>query len=319
MRIFIVLFLFLTSCYRASVHIEPVLPPAIHPKEIFRETRVPLLLPEEFSLAPFPKLLPEEEIMDWGKEYKIGLVFADDFDLYRAITSFKRALVLLPCHLKERRREIEYCIALSYYLGKKYGEVVYEVESTDLMAIDDQFPAFFDVLVILYDSYNKLGRCKERDHILSLIEKRDSCLGEKLHLYQEISSADFSQLAEKKNGSLNELLSLYRREAKSVRRAEALNMICPGLGYWYVGQKQTAITAFLINGLFIGASVAFFENNNIPAGIITLSLESGWYLGGIYGAGLAAKYYNEKVYEQNFSRFCAKEKIYPLMLLRYCF
>lgn len=76
----------------------------------------------------------------------------------------------------------------------------------------------------------------------------------------------------------------YEKHAKSIKTAQCLNAVLPGAGYWYIGQKQTAVTALLVNSLFIGAASYFFVDGNIPAGVITLSLESGWYFGGIYGA-----------------------------------
>lgn len=317
----IVLIIALSSCYRASTTLDPCAITPTHPKEFARETRTCFPLPENFSKSPFQPLSCQELNEDWGKEYKIGLSFASDFDLYRAITAFKRALVLLPLDRKERKLELEYAVALSYYLGKKYGETIFEVESTDLACVDQTFPAFGDLLVILYDSYAKLGREAEKNHILSLIEKEDPYKGEKLHLYQSLSCVDFQMLDEyaKKKISVENLLCCYRNEAKSVRKAEWLNAMLPGAGYWYVGQKETAVTAFLINSLFIGAAVVFIHHNNGPAALITLSLESGWYFGGIYGAGLAAKYYNERLYERCFEKVGEKEKLFPLMMLKYSF
>ncbi len=320
-RYLLVFLLLFSSCYRASRDIEPNFEALAHPREIAKENRTPLVLPTDFSLSPFPPLTAEEQREDWGKEYKIALSFAADFDLYRAITAFKRALVLLPNQNKERREEIEYTIALSYYLGKKYGEAIYEVESGSLVFIDEHFPAFADLLVILYDSYDHLGREKEREHILSLIEKEDAFKGERLHLYESLSSANFPELerSAKKKASVENLLCGYRREAKSVGRAELLNAVLPGAGYWYVGQKETAVTAFLINSLFIGAAVIFIHHGNGPAALITLSLESGWYFGGIYGGGLAAKYYNERLYERCVEKMAGREKLFPLMMIRYSF
>lgn len=317
----LLILLLFTSCFRVSPQIEPCITAPKHPKEVMREKRCVFSFPENFSKSPFPCLSGDEVCQDWGKEYLMALSFAEDFDLYRAITNFKRALFLLPEEKKERRMEIEYMIALSYYLGKKYVEVIYEIQSTELVGADYCFPAFSDLLLILYDSYDKMGKLNERDHILSIIESSDCEKGEKLFLLKALSSADFPKLEifAKKKASIDSLLCCYEQSAKSVRKAEFLNAVLPGAGYLYVGQKQTAITAFLINSLFIGAAVAFFENGYNAAGIITLSLESGWYFGGIYGAGLAAKYYNERLYESCVERVATNEGLFPIMMLRYSF
>ena len=38
--------------------------------------------------------------------------------------------------------------------------------------------------------------------------------------------------------------------------------------------------------------------SSLVAGIFTASLEAGWYLGGINGAGLSAKIYNDRLYSE---------------------
>lgn len=309
---------FVTGCtYRVPNRIEPILQAPPHPKEIQRERRISFPLPEDFSCSPFPALSEAEKKEDWGKEYFIALSFADDFDLYRAITGFKRALCLIPPELNERRREILYTTALAYYLGKKYQEVIYSIESTELIQVDESFPAFSDLLIILYDSYQQMGKCDHAAHVLSLITNHDPEQGRKLTLLGMIKQADFDELCQ--NASFEKIYRGYRKEAKSIRKAQALNALLPGAGYWYVGMKQTAVTAFLINSLFIGAGTTFLCNKNYAAGIITLSLEGGWYFGGICGAGLAAKSYNEQLYCRFADKLTQREELFPVMMLNYSF
>lgn len=309
---------FVTSCYyRVPNEIEPSVVAPPHPREVQREQRVWMNLPQDFSVSPFSPLTDEERSNDWGKEYIIALAFAEDFDLYRAITGFKRALCLLPYTSGERRFEIEYAIALSYYLGRKYKDVVYTVESTDLATVDSTFPAYNDLLLILYDSYDQEGKCSHAEHILQLIEQEDEGQARKLTLLSVIRRADFDELCEEYDYST--IVCGYHREAKSVRKAQMLNAMLPGAGYWYVGMRETAVTATLINALFIGAAVHFFNNGNTAAGIITLSFEGGWYFGGICGAGLAAKQYNEQLYCKYADKITSREEVFPLMMLKYTF
>ena len=90
-------------------------------------------------------------------------------------------------------------------------------------------------------------------------------------------------------------------------------MLLPGAGYYYVGQKKAALTAFVINSLFTAAAYQFFAKGYPAAGFITLSFEAGWYFGGINGAGLAAKEYNERLYEVKAKDFMLKERLFPLL------
>ncbi len=319
----LLLLLLLGGCHPPKWNLEPKIHEPPHKKEIFRETRAPMNCVAA-SPSPFSPLTEEELSQDWGKEYWIGLCLAADFDLYRAITGFKRALLLCPKENKERRLEIEYQMTLSYYLGKKYQEATYQFECSGLVAANETFPAFTDLLLLLYDSYAHLGNEVQACHILGLLEKQDADKAEKLRLLAGVERADLSALYEiginnPNRSYLETIVCNYRQEALSVKKAQMLNTLLPGAGYWYVGQKETAVTAFIVNGLFIAASACFFQNGNIAAGTLALSLESGWYIGGIWGAGLSAKYYNERLYERYADKITAKEKYFPIMMLRYTF
>jgi hypothetical protein len=313
----LIFFLFLlASCARAPVNLEPAFKEPVHPKQIQREQRSLVLLPENFSVNPFDPLNEEEKSTTWGKEYALGLFFAQDFDLYRAITCFKTALFYNPP--EERQYEIQYSTLLAYFLGKKYKEVIFIAESTPLGGVSAHFPAFRDLVLILHESYMQEGRIQ---HALNLAKMLDDSDQSKLALYLNVKSAHIENLVACADDKpyLSKMVEGYKAEKKSIRTAECLNAILPGAGYWYVGQKQTAVTAFLVNGLFTGATAYFFADGNIPAGLILLSLESGWYFGGIYGGGLAAKAYNERVYLNYANKIGEKEQFYPQLMLKYSF
>ncbi|MFN0065331.1 MAG: hypothetical protein ACKVOH_03735 [Chlamydiales bacterium] len=309
------------SCVRAPRTFEPTVTAPPHPKEIQRERRCFLALPQEFSVSPFPALTEEEACSDWGKEYRIGLMFAADFDLFRAITNFKSALCLMPPTENARHLEVQYAVTLAYFLGKKYIEVAYSVESTDLVRVDERFPAYTDLLMILYESYCQLGKEECAAHILNLLQKHEPSEGAKITLYSALRKGDFKKLEEEQAeyAVVASMLSGYRKGAKSIKKAEMLNALFPGAGYWYLGQKQTAITSILVNSLFAATAAHFFAHGNNPAGILTLSIEGGWYFGGIYGAGLSAKHYNEKLYSNYANKVNQKEHSFPLMRLKYSF
>ncbi|MEZ5315323.1 MAG: hypothetical protein R3E91_03820 [Chlamydiales bacterium] len=316
--ILMMLCVFQTGCYyRVPKCIQPSIQFPPHPKEIQKEKRISLSLPENFSLLPFSPLSPEEKETDWGKEYRIALLFAEDFDLYRAITGFKRALYLIPNDLKGRSQEIQYMIALAYYLGRKYTEVIYIVDSTDLGSIDSLFPAYSDLLLILYDSYYQLGKTDHASHVLNLIEIQDSEIAHRLTILEAIKKVDLNYLS--LNPAYRGVFCGYHKAMKSIQKAEIFNAIMPGAGYWYIGMRQTAVTAFLVNALFIGAAAHFLHEGNIAAGVITLSFEGGWYFGGISGAGLAAKRYNEQLYCSYVGKIIQREELFPFMMLKYSF
>ena len=89
---------------------------------------------------------------------------------------------------------------------------------------------------------------------------------------------------------------------KSPGVAAALGVI-PGVGYWYAGHRQTGIASFLVNGLFVGATIqAFRSDQNLLCGFMSLFTVS-WYAGNIYGSALAAQRYNVHLQEELWGRF----------------
>ena len=95
--------------------------------------------------------------------------------------------------------------------------------------------------------------------------------------------------------------------SKSPRVAGVLAGVLPGAGHLYLGKPRHAITAFLLNGLFIaGATVSFLEGME-AVGVILLYFETGWYLGNINSAKEGAREFNRRqtqaIQDQRFNTF----------------
>jgi len=275
-------------------------------------------IPQQRHIAhlpgPFSPLTMEESKLDWGKEHTIANSFARDLDLYRAITTYKRALALSPP--QDRLVEIEYSIVLCYFLSKKYCGVINMVEGSDLIDIQTTFPAYRDLLVILYESYQSLGFPDRASRVLRLLEEEDCEAAQNLPLSTAIRCGDINTLScHRDRPDINELLSCYCRCEKNPHTAQALSAIIPGAGYLYVGQCRTALTSLIINSLFIWAAVRFFDQGHTAAGIITTSLEAGWYFGGIHGSALAAKEYNESRFESCGTKTMLQQRLFPVLML----
>lgn len=302
----------LPACQRVSDQIEPTIQYAAQDKYL-------QALP-----SPFSPLTAEERNEDWSKEYQIGMAFARQLDLYQAITAFKRAEILIPKENRARNLEIQYEILLCYYLGRKYPDVIYTFEHSQLRQVDTSFVALHDMLLILYDSYLQNGNERDAQKTLQLIESYFPQEAEKVGMSTALISGQtalvrhyaetFPQFEQ-----MNEFLDDYERDKKSVGKTQLLNALLPGAGYLYVGQPQSAMTALLLNGLFIAAAVQFFHHGNAAAGIIFSSFEAGWYFGGIYGGGLEAKYYNERLYEQRVTPMMNQQGLFPVLMLNYAF
>lgn len=311
-KIFCCVLLTLTACYRVPNKIEP--------KVSFAEQEHYVkMLP-----AAFPPLSYEELQTPWGKEYNIALAFAERYDLYRAVTAFKRAEILMPSSEAQRKKEAAYYTLLCYYLGYRYADVIEEFNQSDLRYVEPSFKTYHDLLVILYESYLNLKDDEFADHTMKLIETHFPATASKLKLSTALSEGNvrvLSAWADKRQSEadVSELLYRYEKEKKSIPAAQYLNMILPGTGYFYVGQIQSGITSMLLNALFIGSAYTFFKHGYTSAAIITTSFELGWYFGGIYGAGEAAKRYNEHIYERFASETLQHRELFPVFMIRYGF
>lgn len=304
--------LFLPSCYRVSRDIEPQINYTVQDRYLRQ-------LP-----SPFHPLTVLEKAQDWGKEYLIGMEFARSLDLYRAITAFRRAEILGGEAIADRKLEMDYAILLSYYLGRRYEDVAATFTNSGLSKVDQKFPAFHDLLVILYDTYGQLHEIEKACYILELIRTQYPSTYENLVLSSALVKADFPCLRQiaicpPPRPYLDDLLCAYDQKKKSIGTASFLNAVLPGAGYFYVGQRQTGVTALLVNGLFIATSVYFFQHGPIAAGIIFASFEMGWYFGGIYGGAKQAKYYNERLYENMATPMMNQNRLFPIFQLNYAF
>ena len=305
------LILFFGSCYRVPDRIDP---------------RVSYVLQDQHFQklsGAFDPLSVNERESDWGREFIIARAFADQLDLYRAVSTFKRAEILVP---KEslRKPEIQYDILLCYFLAKRYDEAIEEFDKSSLAHVDKSFPAYHDLLLVLYECYREMDNPEKQQTIYELIYTSFPETAEKLQISAALRTGDLDQIQQINQGFqhpsyLDRLLDCYYANKKSVAGAQALNALLPGAGYLYIGQKKSALTAFFLNGLFIAAAYQFFHKGHIAAGIITVSFETGWYFGGIYGAGEEAKFYNERVYERNASAILNDCKLFPVLMLQHAF
>jgi hypothetical protein len=295
-----------SSCQPNNCTFEPIICYAPHPCLI------------ENLPPPFAPLTMAERSQDWGKEYFLGRKFAKDMDQYRALTCFKRALFLIPRN-HARRLEIEYEIFFTYYTANKYQEAIEAFEGSKLLEATEAFP-IMDLLIALYDSYIKIDQPERACRILMLIEAMEANIANNLRLETDIIDADIPGIVKAasnspSNEAISEFLTNYFTQAKSVSTAKTLNAILPGAGYYYVGQKKSALTSFVINALFIAAAYQLFNRGYIAGGIIVTSLEMGWYFGGINGAGLEAKQYNEILYGRLARDTLERERLFPILMI----
>lgn len=311
MNKWILTLLFLASCYRVPDKLDPQVTYQLQERHFQNLT------------SAFSPLTSEEKATDWGKEYLIARAFAAELDLYRAVSTFKRAQILLDAK-HERQLELQYDVLLCFFLGKRYADAVDAFEKSALAHVDKTFPAYHDLLLVLYEAFREMKEEEKREKIVELLEKTFPDTSEELKVSLAIRNADLVAINDFASGFqcpsyLDTLVTTYSTQKKSVVAAQCLNAFIPGAGYLYIGQTKSAITAFLLNGLFITAAAQFFLHKHFAAGIITTGFEAGWYFGGIYGAGEEAKYYNERLYEKTASVQLNEHQLFPVLMLNHAF
>jgi len=311
-KILLVLLLCFTGCYRVPDKINPRIDYQVQDRHFCG------------LASAFPPLTESEQTSEWGREMIIARTFAEELDLYRAISTYKRAEILVSRINTARKLEIQYDILLCYFLAKRYDEAICEFDKTGLANVDKTFPAYHDLLLILYECYRELDLEEKEERILELMQKTYPETAEKVQISSALRTGNIPKIQSYADGFpnrsyLDDLLDNYKAQKKSVATAQTLNALLPGAGYFYIGQNSAAFTALLLNGLFIFAAYEFFHHGHNAAGIITTLFESGWYFGGIYGVGLEAKYYNERVYERNASTVLNCKNLFPVLMIQYGF
>lgn len=274
--------------------------------------------------SAFPSLSPEERQQEWATELLIGDHFAKECDFYRAITCFKRAIILLPPNESERQLQLDYNLMLCYYLGGKYQDALNIFEASELSQANPCFPAFNNLLLIVYDCYLQTKQEDKAECVLEVIRKFSPETTDDLLLYQNLKNGEMETarclISRHRDAEAMEIdFACYDQFAKSPSKARTLNAILPGAGYYYVGQRRSAMTSFIINALFTAAAYQFFSRGYPAAGAITTSLEMGWYLGGINGAGIEAKEFNTRLYEGVSRKILTDHCCFPVLMFETSF
>ncbi|MFI0434098.1 MAG: tetratricopeptide repeat protein [Parachlamydiaceae bacterium] len=308
----IVLALTQVSCQPTGCKMEPTI---VCPLPAYQIKSLP---------SAFPSPSADEKKEEWAKELFIGDAFAKECDFYRALTSYKRALFLLPPSDIQHRLQIDYNMVLCYYLGSKHQEAINIFEASDLSQVNQDFPGFHHLLLIIYDCYLLTEQEDKASCVLDIIRKLSSESSDDLLLYQTLKKGESEEarslIAQHRNAQeMQADFALYDQFKKSPTKARTLNAILPGAGYYYVGQRRSALTSFIINTLFTAAAYQFFRNGYPAAGAITASLEAGWYLGGINGAGIEAQEFNTRLYEGMSRKILTDHFCFPVLMFETSF
>lgn len=238
----------------------------------------------------------------------LGRAFMAEGDYYRAITEYKKLIILFPD--SEHFPEALYQIGLAYYNGKDYESAAKSFAKVRQTYSANHFSsaAFHEGL-----SYQKLGR----DDAAALAYERSRLFDAShpdavnAHLGLVLNAAENDDITKVRSElhdfhinypekvsvpvtlELYSLIDTYEaRGKKSPALAGTMSAIIPGSGQIYANHYKDGLMAFVVNGLFVAGTIAAIDNENYALAGIVGGIGVPFYLGNVYGAANAAQKWN---------------------------
>jgi TolA-binding protein len=278
-------------------------------KSLQRLLPIPYLL--LLVLASFSPLHADDGavLLTGDVQLKIADAFMEEGEYYRAVTEYKKFLILFPDSGKADYASFE--IAMAYFKGEEYGAA-----ARSFLAVREKYPESAYSIHAAYLEGSSQWKLKNydraREALERLIEEHPEseyapralvviCLAALDEDKAEVSRQALDRFLDRYPGhpgqeSVREaaaLLDRYRElPEKSPVLAGIMSAILPGSGYIYAQHYGDGITAFLINGLFIAGTVTAIHQENYAVAGIVGGIGVPFYLGNIYGSANAAKKWN---------------------------
>ncbi len=254
----------------------------------------------------------EQIILNSSDQFDFARSCMEKGEYERAVYEFERFIYFFPNHLQVSDA---HCLIGICYLKDRRFEAAREI-FLEIAGYESDSHLAGRALLLTGESYYLQGISTEAEYYLGqVIEKYPHPDLKNMALYRlgwarmqagrwRDASETFSKVAEDSafydsSQKLSEQ-SLKGEDLPSKKPAYAgtLAALVPGLGHVYVSRYRDAAVAFVLNGLFIWATVeAFNQDHEVLGGILT-ALEIGWYSGNIYSAVNCAHKYNRKTQDE---------------------
>lgn len=245
-------------------------------------------------------------------QLRLGDAFMEEGEYYRAITEYKKLLILFPD--SERADYALFKIGMAYFKGEEYEPCIRSFsslrakykesehlaearyfEGLGFWKLKELKPArkTFDDLANAYPHSPYAPLSLMAASLVSLDE--ENIPASRSRLEQLISRYPDDQAAGNAKQAIP-LIGQYRNlPQKSEVLAAIFSAVVPGSGYIYAGHYGDGITAFLINGLWIAGAVTGIQAEYYAVAGVLAGVGLPFYLGNIYGSANAAKKWNLKV------------------------
>jgi tetratricopeptide (TPR) repeat protein len=203
---------------------------------------------------------------------KIGLCYYYGTDYQGFISFVKQQDQYLSLH-PDIHTELTLYLAKSYYQLNNYQRAISTLEWS-INTWDDQF--YNEKQFILGISYARIFEWQRAIEEFNFINDNYSRITSSQNIIQSLKNYD-------------------KLPQKSPALAGILSAIIPGSGYFYCNRKRTAISSFILNGIFaLTIREAVIKKNYWLAGSVSF-LGIGWYVGNIIGSKEAAHNYNANI------------------------
>jgi TolA-binding protein len=264
-------------------------------------------------------------LLNGDVQLKIADTFMEEGDYYRAITEYKKFLILFPNSAKAAYSSFK--IGMAFFKGEEYGAA-----TRSFYAVFEKFPESSYAVRAAYlegTSYWKLKnyeKAKEKLETLAIQYPESEDAPRALIVVSlaaldegkaEMSLSALEQVLERYPGysgegqvreAITQLKQYQELPEKSPVLAGVLSAILPGSGYFYAEHYGDGITALLINGLFIAGTVTGIHTENYAVAGIVGGIGVPFYLGNILGSANAAKKWNLSI-RNEFS-----QRIYSILI-----
>jgi TolA-binding protein len=260
---------------------------------------------------PSATALSKQIVIDSEAQFEYARQTIEKGDYQRAVVELERFVYFFPGD--ENVPKAHTLIGLCYIEVKDYERARKILMS--FLRDDPQSPQAGEALFLIGDSYFRQGVEKEAEYYFKRVLKENpdpSLKNRTLYRlgwnrlqadkWQEASEAfehverssplyiQSRDLAEQ--SLLGEELPLKNPVTSGVMAA-----VLPGLGHAYCNRYKDGLVSFLLNGLFIWATLESFNRDHEVLGGMLGFLELGWYSGNIYSAVNCTHKYNRKVKE----------------------
>ncbi len=202
-------------------------------------------------------------------------VFTNELICLKALNEYEKAIYAYETQCPEIYKndpEILYQLATVYYKLNNIDKANLVV-STGLVNTQNEYQKarFYALQGLLYANKYEWANSKTSFQKLKALPYRPDLAESNLRLIEKAEAIKY----------------------KSPAKASLLSII-PGLGYAYTGHTQTAISSFLLNGVFAYATYNSIKKKNYGLASLTGLFSVSFYIANIYGSGQSAKRYNDQ-------------------------